>query len=154
MADVKERPPATAQSGYEEDFHQWSYDQAALVRAGRLSELDLPNLIEELESMGGEQRFALESSYRLILSDLLKWRFQPEKRTRSWRLAIERERTNAARREKRNPSLRSQAGEIVADIYPAARREASIETDLPLRTFPETCPFTLAQLRDDEFLPD
>ena len=154
MADVKERAPAVLLTAYDEDFHQWSYEQADLVRSGRFSELDLPNLIEELESMGSEQRFALESSYRLILSHMLKWRYQASKRSRSWRLTIQRERSNAARRERRNPSLRAKAAEIMAEIYPDARREAAIETGLPLDAFPADCPFTLAELRDEEFLPD
>jgi hypothetical protein len=154
MADVKERLPAAARIGYDEDFHQMSYDQAALVRAGWFSELEIPNLFDELEGMGSEQRFSLESSYHLIVSRLLRWRHQQERRSRSWRLAIQRERANVARHERRNPSLRAKTDEIVAEIYPQARREAAIETGPPLTTFPAECPFTLAQLRDDEFLPE
>lgn len=154
MVDLKTRAPVETLTSYEDDFHQWAYEQAELVRHGRFSALDLTNVIEELESMGSEQRFALESSYRLLLSHLLKWRYQPAKRSRSWRLTIQRERSNAARREKRNPSLRAKADEIADEIYPDARREAAIETGIALETFPLGRPFTLAQLRDDEFLPD
>jgi hypothetical protein len=154
MVDVKERAASAALTAYDDDFHQWAYEQAELIRRRRFDALDAENVIEELESMGSEQRFALESSYRLLLGHLLKWSHQPSKRSRSWRLTIQRERSNAARRERRNPSLRAKANEIVDEIYPDARREAAIETGLPLDTFPAQCPFTLAQLRDDEYLPD
>lgn len=154
MVDVKVRPPAEALTSYDDDFHRWAYEQADLVRRRRFEALDLANVVEELESMGSEQRFALESSYRLLLSHLLKWAHQPARRSRSWRLTIQRERSNARRREKRNPSLRGQADEIVGEVYADARKEAALETGLPLAAFPADCPFTLAQLRDDEFLPD
>lgn len=32
---------------YERDFHAWLQDQAALLKAGRLAELDIENLTEE-----------------------------------------------------------------------------------------------------------
>ena len=42
---------------HESDFHAWAYRQAELLRAGRLDEIDIPNMIEEIESMGRiEQR--------------------------------------------------------------------------------------------------
>lgn len=155
MADVKERPTAaSAPAGYDEDFHAWAFAQADLVRERRFSELDLPNLVEELESMGNEVRFKLESSYRLLISHLLKHAYQPSRRSRSWLLTITRERGNIERIEAKNPSLRSKAAEIVQEIYRYGRKEASVGTDLPLDAFPAECPFTLDQLRDDEFLPD
>lgn len=153
MADVKERTPVQTTAVYDDDFHDWAFAQAELVRQRRLSELDLPNLVEELESMGSEQRFALESSYRLILSHLLKWAFQVDRRSRSWRNTIQRERTNAARRQKRNSSLARLGMALIDDVYPDARNEASDETGLPLSAFPSTCPYTLAQIRDREWFP-
>ena len=38
---------------YKEDLYLWSQAQAALLRAGRFDELDLENLIEEVEDVGG-----------------------------------------------------------------------------------------------------
>lgn len=39
-------------STYEQDFYGWTQEQAALLRAGRLNDLDIENLIEEVETMG------------------------------------------------------------------------------------------------------
>jgi hypothetical protein len=56
--------------------------------------------------------------------------------------------------EDENPSLKAKADRIAEKMYRYGRKEASVETDLPLDAFPAECPFTLDQLRDDEFLPD
>lgn len=155
MADVKERPKVVSTNdGYDDDAFAWSFAQAKLVREKRYSEIDGPNLIDELESMGNEIRFKLESSYRLLISHLLKHGHQPSHRSRSWLLTIARERSNIERIEARNPSLKAKAAEIVGEMYRYGLKEAAIETGLPLEIFPSDCPFTLAQLRDDEFLPD
>lgn len=153
MAEVKERP-AAATADYEGDFHHWAFAQAELVRQRRFSELDIPNVVEELESMGNEIRFKLESSYRLLISHLLKYAYQPSRRSRSWLLTITRERANIERIEVKNPSLRAKADQIVQEMYRYGRKEAAVETGLPLDAFPAECPFTLAELRDDEFMPD
>lgn len=154
MGHAEPITPMIEPPDYESDFHDWSFYQAELVRTGRFSELDLPNVIEELESMGSEQRHTLTSCYRVLILHLLKWRFQPERRGRSWRGTIARERGNIEDREKTNASLARKADELVAAAYRRARKEAAVETMLPLTAFPPDCPFTLAQLRDDEFLPD
>ena len=153
MSLAKEKPLFSAPTDYEDDFHAWLYEQAELLRLKRFGELDLANIVEELESMGSELRHALESSYRLLIFHLLKWQFQSDQRSRSWQLTIVRERNNIERRENKNPSLRAQAEDIVDSVYRTARREASVETGLPLETFPAACPYTLAQLRDEDFLP-
>jgi len=154
MGRAKEKPLFSAQTDYEDDFHQWCAEQAELLRQKRFDEVDLPNVIEELESMGSEQRHALESSYRLLMAHLLKWTYQPEKRSSSWEITIVRERTNVAQREERNRSLAASAALIVEREYRRAVREAAVETGLPRASFPADCPWTLSQLRDDDFLPE
>ncbi len=59
---AKHRSHRREPSRYEDDFVRWCFDQAELLRRNRLTALDAPNLIEELESMGNEQRHALRSS--------------------------------------------------------------------------------------------
>jgi hypothetical protein len=151
---VRERPPAEAAGLYERDLYTWCMEQAALLRAGRLDAIDAANIAEEIESLGNEQENALESSLRLILVHLLKWRYQPRRRTRSWHGTIVRERGNYQVRLRKNPGLKPAQDELMRDAYRRARREAAAETGLPLSVFPETCPFSLAQALDDDFLPD
>ena len=143
-----------ASSLYDEDFYGWCLGQADLARAGRLGELDLANVAEELESLGNDQPRALRSAYRVLLVHLLKWRHQPARRSRSWAGSIVRERGNAADRVEGNKGLRQHQFRLFSEAYSRARREAAAETGLPLDTFPAECPFTLAEALDDDFWPD
>ena len=154
MALAKEKPLFEALTDYEDDFEQWCYEQAELLRQRRFAELDLPNVIEELESMGSEQRFAFQSSYRLVIAHLLKWEFQPQLRSASWEITIGRERDNIEKREARNPALEGQAKQLVEDVYRSAVREAAKETGLPRDSFPFDCPYAVEQLRDPDWMPE
>ncbi|MEF2553639.1 DUF29 domain-containing protein [Aurantimonas sp. A2-1-M11] len=154
MSLAKDKQDDGSRPLYADDVYGWALEQARLLRMGRFGELDLPNLADEIESLGSEQLHALESSYRVLIVHLLKWQYQPERRSRSWDLTIVRERHHVERREARNRALHASAGSIIADIYPQAVREAAKETGLSRAVFPETCPWTAAQLRDPDFMPE
>jgi hypothetical protein len=74
---------------YEEDFVAWTEQTARLLRSGRLAELDVDNLTEEVEDMGKSRRQELHSRLTVLIWHLLKWRHQPEKRSVSWDLTID-----------------------------------------------------------------
>ena len=154
MGRAKEKPLFSEQTDYEDDYAQWLFEQAELLRQKRFAEIDLANLVEELESMGREQRHALRSSYRLVISHLLKWCLQPQLRTTSWQVTLVRERDNIQQRESDNPSLKAIASTLVLDAYGKAVREAALETGLPMSAFPRECPWSPDQLRQEDFLPD
>ncbi len=69
---------------YERDFHAWTEQQAALLKAGRLLDIDRDRLIEEIESMSASERRDLANRLKELLLHLLKWRYQPERRGASW----------------------------------------------------------------------
>lgn len=145
---------AAAAADYAADFYGWCLEQAAHLRAARLPALDLANLAEELEALGNEQPRALRSAYRVLLVHLLKWRYRPQRRTRSWAGSIVRERGNAADRLEGNRGVLPQRHRLFEEAYARARREAAARTGLPLATFPAQCPFTLDEAMDDEFWPE
>ena len=62
--------------------------QAALLRAGRLSEIDPVAIAEEIDDVGSEEYHRLESALRVVMLHLLKWDHQPDRRSRSWTLSI------------------------------------------------------------------
>jgi len=138
---------------YNQDFYGWTQEQAALLKTGRLDELDISNLIEEIETMGRSEKRALESRLTLLLVHLLKWQHQPNSRGRSWTLTIEGQRIKLSRVIKDNPGLKPQLPELLEDAYRLAKVNASKETGLDKQTFPPQCPWTWAQLTDDGFLP-
>ena len=154
MALAKEKPLFEVQTDYEDDFEQWCYEQAELLRQRRFSEVDLTNVVEELEDMGKNQRCALSSSYRVLVAHLLKWHFQTQLRSRSWESTIDRERDNIVDYEKMNPSLGADAKQIVEGIYRRSVREAAKETELPKSAFPLDCPYAVEQIRDFDWMPE
>ncbi|HEX6011383.1 MAG TPA: DUF29 domain-containing protein [Geminicoccaceae bacterium] len=139
---------------HDRDFYSWALRQAELVRAWRLGELDLENIAEELESLGKEQAHKLESAFRVLLVHLLEWRHQPQRRSRSWRGTIVRERNNVERVLEDNPGLKPRRNRLFATAYRGTRKEAAAETGLRIATFPEAPPFTLDQATDEDFWPE
>ena len=69
---------------YDRDFYAWANEQAALLRAGRLTEADIENIAEEIESMGRSEKRELVGRLAILLQHLLKWQFQPGRRSASW----------------------------------------------------------------------
>ena len=139
---------------YDTDFYLWTQQQAALLRQGQLQAVDVTNLAEEIESMGKSDRRAIESYLFVILTHLLKWQFQPNRRGKSWRLSVSNGRREIERLLRDSPSLKPQLPELAMAEYPGARRQAADETSLPLSSFPEICPFTIEQIMDLEYWPD
>jgi hypothetical protein len=148
-AVTEERP-----SLYERDFYLWLEQQAALLRDGRLDELDIANLLEEIESMGRKDKKAIQSNLVVVLSHLLKYQFQPDQRSSSWRGSILEHRRRLRYDFKDSPSLRGHASEVFTQAYEDAREQASAESGLPLRQFPKASPYTLEQVLDPKFLPN
>jgi hypothetical protein len=59
-------------ANYHTDFFAWAQQQAALLRQGALSAIDLENLAEEIESMGRSQRDATGSHLVIVIMHLLR----------------------------------------------------------------------------------
>jgi hypothetical protein len=139
---------------YDTDFYAWANEQAALLRAGRLSEADVENIAEEIESMRKSEKRELVSRLTVLLVHLLKWRYQPGLRGRSWRLTIEQQRLHLEEHIATNPSLRSQLDEVMARAYRYARIDAERDTHLPRSAFPVASPFTFDEAMNPVFWPD
>jgi hypothetical protein len=128
----------TAAAGYDSDFALWAEEQAASLREGRFADLDLANLIEEIDDLSNRKRDAIRSRLIILATHLLKWQYQPELASRSWRNTIREQSRRIARLLKDSPSLRREMRDFTLEAYADARAKASDETDLLLATFPET----------------
>jgi hypothetical protein len=71
-------------SSYDQDFYAWTKEQARAVHNNSWDKVDVEHLVEEIESLGSEQEHAVESRLANLLVHLLKWRYQPERRCKSW----------------------------------------------------------------------
>ncbi|MBK5941947.1 DUF29 domain-containing protein [Halochromatium roseum] len=142
------------QATHDGDYYAWALEAAEHLRAGRLSEVDLNGVAEELEDMGKAQRHALASHLKVLIVHLLKWRYQPGFRGVSWRLSIANARDEIAELLEDSPSLRPKLAALVERRYPAARNRAALETGLAEETFPSNCPFSEEELLDVRYWPE
>ena len=143
---------------YDEDFTLWTEQQASLLRrraAGELvkdAELDWQNIAEEIESVGANTRRELRNRLVRLLRHLLKWHYQPEHRSRSWRSDIRTQRQEIEDLLAENPSLRGKLPELFLAAYTRARTSALEETGL--LDLQRTSPFTMEQALGDPLMDD
>jgi hypothetical protein len=141
-------------SDYEHDFYDWTQAQAALIRAGRWHEVDVPHVAEEIEDLGKRDRRAVESYLEVILLHLLKWAYQPDRRSRSWEKSLLQARHRLHKLLRESPSLEYSLQGLLSEAYPYARHLAALETGLPEDLFRATGPWTDRQVLDEYFLPE
>lgn len=139
---------------HERDFYGWVQQQCSALRNHDSSQLDWDGLQEELEALGRQEYRELVSRLAVLLGHLLKWQFQPERRSRSWFLSIREQRRAIARLLGQNPSLRAKVSEAMVDGFEAGIDLVLRETDLSLRSLPARSEWTLEQALDPATLCD
>lgn len=142
------------QSLYETDFLRWIETTVEKLRDRDYSNVDWENLIEEIETMGRSERKSLKSNLVIVLLHLLKWQYQPERRSGSWKGSIAEHRLRIRDELKDSPSLKPYLEEVFAQCYADAIVRASAETGLPAEVFPPSCPYTSTEVLDAGFLPE
>ena len=145
---------AAENSLYEQDFCLWLKSTAQLLKNSNFQALDLPNLIEEIEAMGRSEERAIYSNLKVLLQHLLKYRYQPERRSKSWKATIREHLQRIKRLFKDSPTLKNYFREILTESYQHARKIAADETGLAVDAFPIKLPFTVEEILDAEYLPE
>ena len=140
-------------STYDTDFHDWIEEQSALLKTGQLAQLDVPHLIEELDSMSARERRELINRLAVLLAHLLKWQCQPERRSISWRLTINEQRWQLALLLEDSPSLAQRLPEFLPRGYTHASRAALEQTGFLKSPFPPSCPYSIAEFMDEGYWP-
>jgi Domain of unknown function DUF29 len=136
---------------YKTDFYAWTLEQSRLLRNGNLKNLDVINLLEEIESLGKQQRQELRNRLGVLIGHLLKWTYQPEQRSKSWRVTIRSQRREIATLLLDNPSLNPYLLEAITIAYQAGLDLAVLETSLDYQDFPEDCIYTIEQIFNPDF---
>jgi hypothetical protein len=139
---------------YDRDFYAWTIEQASLLRAGKLHEIDLENIAEEIESLGRGTRSELINRLAVLMAHLLKWQIQPDYRGTSWRLTIEEQRDEIRSHLGDNPSLNATLADSFERAFRKALRRAQRETGLGRQAFPPSIPWTQDQVLDESFYPE
>ncbi len=134
-----------------DDYYRWALEQAALIRAGRFSEVDIVNVAEEIEDVGKSELRAFRSNLEAILVHMLKWNYQAERRTRSWELSIFEHRRRVQEALMDSASLAAKWDEVLLRGYVLARLRAARETNFPMRNLPQDCPYDKAEIMEAEY---
>jgi Domain of unknown function DUF29 len=138
---------------YEQDYNLWLETTINQLQTENFEQIDLINLIEELASMGRSDKRALESNLRVLLLHLLKYSYQPKKRSKSWLSSIIEHRIRIKKTLKESPSLNGYYAVVFDECYHNACQLAAVETGLSIDTFPSNCPFNQEEILIYNFLP-
>ncbi|AFZ34666.1 protein of unknown function DUF29 [Stanieria cyanosphaera PCC 7437] len=139
---------------YERDYYLWLSHTAQLIKEGKFSEVDTAKLIEEIEDTGRSEKRAIKSNLVILLLHLLKYKYQPAKRTNSWKASLRKHRRRLRDDFQISPSLKRYFEEVFDECYQNSREQAADETGLPLNTFPTLSPFTPEQSLNPDYLPE
>jgi hypothetical protein len=136
---------------YKTDFYAWTLEQSKLLRDGELKKIDITNLVEEIESLGRQQRQELRNRLGVLIGHLLKWDYQPEKRSKSWRVTIREQRREILYLLQENPSLKPYLSEAMIYAYESGLDLAVRETPLDYPDFPINPIYDIEQLLNPDF---
>ena len=139
---------------YEQDFYAWLLKSAELLRQRKFSELDVENMAEELEGMARSDKRQLINRFAVLLAHLLKWKYQPEKRCKSWERTIKEQRKRIFLLLEESPSLKYEMAKTVSDAYEIAILSAANETGIDESSFPESWEYSLEETLDNSFYPE
>ena len=139
---------------YETDFYAWTVEQSQLLKNRDFQHLDIINLMEEIESLGKQQQQELRNRLGVLTGHLLKWDYQPQKRSKSWRVTIREQRREILQLLKENPSLKSYLTEAIVLGHESGLDLVVKETPLDYKDLPPDPIYTLEQLLDSSFPVD
>lgn len=139
---------------YEQDVVAWANEQAALLRAGKLSAIDIEHIAEEIEDVGRSEKRELANRMTVLLAHLLKWRYQAGRRGSSWQRTIKEQRRAIEEHIAETPSLKNSLTDEhwTRKTWADAVAKAIEETGLDV--FPNTCPWSMQQALDADFFPN
>jgi hypothetical protein len=138
---------------YETDFYAWTQKQVQLLRQRDLNNLDIENLIEEIESLGKQEKRELVNRLGVLIGHLLKWEYQPNQRSKSWVRTIREQRRKITDLLQENPSLKPYLDEAIEKAYQDGVDLAVDETDIGIQVFPSEITYTWEQIENQNFLP-
>lgn len=153
---MKTQTSEEIKSLYEQDFLLWTEKTVEQLQTKDITHLDWENLIEEIKSLGNEEKRKVYSYLKQLLLHLLlyqSWLTELEFCRRGWRTEI----TNFRDELEdlfQSKTLYNYFLQRVQEVYKKSRRLALEKTGLTAKTFPQECPYTIEQILDFDFFPD
>lgn len=138
---------------YERDPYAWSIEQARLLREGRLDEIDVPNVADEILSVGKQELGHLEEALIALFANMLLWDDRPERRTRERAIVIAEQRCAVEDRLRRSPGLRAKLDKAMQWSFHIGRLQAAADMDIEVTHFPESSPYDWEAIVSRPFEP-
>jgi hypothetical protein len=139
---------------YQNDFYGWLTATSRLIREGRFSEVDAAHVAEELEGMGRAEKREMINRLTVLLTHLLKWQYQPARRSRSWQNTLAVQRSDLCDLLEDSPSLQYEIAAALPKAYAKALLLVEEETGLEVGSLPAASPYSFDQIADSGFLPE
>lgn len=132
---------------YESDYCLWLDTTLQQLKNNDLTNLDLVNLIEEIESLGRKERAELLNRLIVLFEHLLKlkyWQQELERNKRGWNNTVIEQTNQIEILIEDSPSLKSSLDTIVDRAYSRALKVTQKKTGLA--NLPENNPFKLQDI--------
>src|SRR5262245_33390187 len=147
-------------TAYQTDSYAWTQEQARLLDARQFDALDVPNLVEEITSLGKSEQRELYHRLSSLLEHLLKLvlaaQHSPQdlqRAGRGWRATVKTQRLGVAKVLRENPSLRTTVPAELAGAYAIARVAAAAALEIEEARVHEISPWPAAQVLAVDFMP-
>lgn len=145
---------------YDDDFYAWTQHQAEVLRSLEVTDnrFDREHVAEEIEDLGKSERDAVRSQIRRIIEHLLKLAYAPAEPPRfDWMETVLDARQ--ALSDKISPTLRRDTELVLDKLYADGRKRAAdglrrYGEQHAADALPQTCPYTLDDIRRDDWYPD
>ena len=141
---------------YESDVVAWAQEQVVLLRTGRLDQIDLKHIAQEIEDVGKSEQRELASRMAVLLAHLLKWQHQPSRRSKIWQHTIATQRKEVSYVLAEAPSLRVKFNDAawIDIVWAKAKGIAESDTGLDIETFAQVLPWSATDVLNEGWLPE
>ena len=140
---------------YEHQYYDWLMLQVRLLNDGRTGDADLKHIAEELEEIGNEAKATLTSFFRQTMVHLCKLEFARDQNPANhWRVEIANFRAEVDDRIVNRFTNEAKLAEIYATAWakvPSILAQSLTQDELA--KIPVQCPYSMDQVRNEEFFP-
>lgn len=140
---------------YQLDYVLWLDETLKQLQAKDLENLDWKHLVREIAELASEQRHKVDSYLLQLLIHLLLyqyWQSEREYCQKGWKDEIGNFRVQLEFLFE-SKTLYNYFLSRLELVYQKAKKRAIQKTELDPNTFPESCPFTIEQILDLDWLP-
>ena len=140
---------------YEQDYSQWLQLTLEQLENRDLANIDWENLAEEIRALGNEQKHKVESYLRQLIKHLLLYQYWESEKiycAKGWLDEIDNFRSELDTLLE-SKVLYNHCENLIDKIYLKSRNSVMRKSGIASETIPVSCPYSLNQILDFEWLP-